>query len=52
MFDNIRLNEEDEARLQELYGLIGKSMKEIERQENLIDKFMDEIDSLNGFEDD
>lgn len=51
MFDNIRLNEEGEARLQELYGLIGKSMKEIERQEKAIDKFMDEIDILTGFED-
>ena len=52
MFDNIRLNEEDEARLQELYELIGKSMKEIERQEKAIDKFMDEIDILTSFEDD
>lgn len=48
MFDNVRLNEEDEARLQELYGLIGKTMKEIERQEKAIDKFMDEIDDLIG----
>ena len=48
MFDNVRLNEEDEARLQELYGLIGKAMKEIERQEKAIDKFMDDIDDLIG----
>lgn len=48
MFDNVRVNEEDEARLQELYGLIGKAMKEIERQEKAIDKFMDDIDDLIG----